>query len=177
MFLFAPVSVDDGSEDDCDSHIMVWTLPESPPPELLSNIDLYSPPHSLQPPSTSDSSLELGDTPGSGLALDSPSESVSCQDSDSDTETERTVWSEDVEEMLNNPPPGKFESFNLSLEPSMSSWVVPVSDSIRPSVSPLLESLDDPSPSPSDSQPAHHNEPMEDFTGHFPAEESSSVLR
>ena len=161
---------------------MVWTLPESASPSLLPPA-LLSPPHSLQPPSTSSSSLELGGTPGSGLAMDSQSESVSCQDSDSDTEPAR-AWSEDVEDMLNNPPPSKFESFNLSLEPSMSSWVVPVSDSIRPSVSPLLESLDSPhpeprpspGPSPSLTQPTGNIEPMEDFTGHFPPEDSSSVL-
>lgn len=155
---------------------MVWTLPESgnipvsvPPLQIISPLPppSSSPPHSLQPPSTSSSSLELGATPGSGLALDSQS------DSDSDTETEQ-AWSQGVEEMLNNPPPEKFESFNLSLEPSLSSWVVSDPALVRPSVSPILESLDilrSEQPSPS---PAHHPgcEPMEDFTGHFPPEDS-----
>ena len=163
------VSVEDGTEeDDSDSHIMVWTLPESgnipvsvPPIQILSPLPPHSSPsHSLQPPSTSSSSLELGATPGSGLALDSQS------DSDSDTETEQ-AWSRDVEEMLNNPPPEKFESFNLSREPSLSSWVVSDTSPVRPSVSPILESLDllrSEQPRPS--------EPMEDFTGHFSAEDS-----
>ena len=167
------VSVDDGTEeDDSDSHIMVWTLPESGnisvsvPPSL----QIISPSHSLQPPSTSSSSLELGATPGSGLALDSQS------DSDSDTETEQ-AWSQDVEEMLNNPPPEKFQSFNLSREPSLSSWVVSDTNLVRPSVSPILESLDIlRSEQPRSSPPHQASEPMEDFTGHFPAEDSSSVL-
>ena len=173
--LFVTVSVDDGTEeDDSDSHIMVWTLPESGnisvsvsvPPSL----QIISPSHSLQPPSTSSSSLELGATPGSGLALDSQS------DSDSDTETEQ-AWSQDVEEMLNNPPPEKFQSFNLSREPSLSSWVVSDTNLVRPSVSPILESLDIlRSEQPRSSPPQRAIEPMEDFTGHFPAEDSSSVL-
>ena len=170
--LFVTVSVDDGTEeDDSDSHIMVWTLPESGNiPVSLPPLQIISPSHSLQPPSTSSSSLELGATPGSGLAMDSQS------DSDSDTETEQ-AWSHAVEEMLNNPPPAKFESFNLSREPSLSSWVVSDNNIVRSSVSPILESLDIlRSEQPSSSPPQLGSEPMEDFTGHFPAEDSSSVL-
>jgi hypothetical protein len=123
------------------------------------------------------SSLGLGPTPGSNLALDSQSEYGDGLDSDqeedggdlnaSDSLTVLTsrrpspssttvgtaashsgsssvevpyssietgtdplcdaaVWNKDVESMLNNPPPlDTFQSFMLSSEPSLSSWVVP----------------------------------------------------
>ena len=42
-----------------------------------------------------------------------------------ETGTDPLAWTEDVESMLNNPPPDTFQSFILSSEPSLSSWVVP----------------------------------------------------
>jgi len=221
--------VDDGTEDDYDSHIMVWQLPGGvPAPENLSDSQsslLSSPTHSLRPISPESSSLELGPTPGSGMALDSQSESISFYESDSETDTipnsrsqsvpssrksslknsvievenveninglnsdtykppaEPLAWSTDVESMLNNPPPSTFESFNLSREPSLSSWVIPQdtteispaettnSSNIfsKPPASPVKElresSLARISESP-DSLP-RSLEPVEDFTGHL----------
>jgi len=210
---------------------MVWQLPGGvQAPEYLSDSQsslLSSPTNSMRPISPESSSLELGPTPGSGMALDSQSESISFYESDSETDTipnsrsqsqsvpssrksslknsvievenveningfnsdtykppaEPLAWSTDVESMLNNPPPNTFESFNLSREPSLSSWVIPhdVSTEIlppealhssnvlsKPSASPIKELRDSPlariSESP-DSLP-QSLEPVEDFTGH-----------
>ena len=152
---------------------MVWQLPGGvQAPENLSDSQsslLSSPTNSMRPISPESSSLELGPTPGSGMALDSQSESISFYESDSETDTipnsrsqsqsvpssrksslknsvievenvkningfnsdtykppaDPLAWSTDVESMLNNPPPNTFESFNLSREPSLSSWVIP----------------------------------------------------
>jgi len=80
------------------------------------------------------------------MALDSQSEEAHFFGSDTDSETpapslhlpdpsqsqpyyeppmEPLAWSDDVESMLNNPPPSTFHSFNLSREPSLSFWVLP----------------------------------------------------
>ena len=176
---------------------MVWRVPESPPdPDLPPDY----PPSSLASLTSTQSpdsaSLELGSAPGSGMALDSRS------DSGSETETVTTssrspsvplttslyedpglvAWSAEVEEMINNPPPGKFESFSLSGDPSMSSWVVPTSDrketqnSLRgrkTSISPVNE-IDEALPNKPSHSPSpiflSRNEPLEDFTGHLAGE-------
>ena len=162
---------------------MVWRVPESPPdPDL---------PHDLTP-DLSLASLSLtstqspGSAPGSGMAPDS--------NSDSETETialtsrspsvpedpEPVSWSAEIEEMLSNPPPGKFESFNLSGDPSMSSWVVPdtreTQNSLRgrnTSISPVNE-IDEARPPPPSHSPSpfllSSIEPLEDFTGHLAGE-------
>ena len=148
--------MDDGTEDDYDSHIMVWQVADQGAPPALSNSLssitsasslLLSPTEPIRNPSTH-SSIELGPTPGSGMALDSQSEDAHFFGSDTDSETpapslhlpetsspplpqpyhppvEPLAWSDDVESMLNNPPPSTFHSFNLSREPSLSSWVLP----------------------------------------------------
>jgi len=225
--------VDDGTEDDYDSHIMVWQLPGGvPAPENLSDSQsslLSSPTNSMRPISPESSSLELGPTPGSGMALDSQSESISFYESDSETDTipntrsqsqsvpssrksslknsvievenveningfnsdtykppaEPLAWSTDVESMLNNPPPSTFESFNLSREPSLSSWVIPqdmptdISPPEAPYSSNVFSKPSTSSPSKEVTSPlarisespdsvAQSLEPVEDFTGHPP---------
>jgi hypothetical protein len=82
-----------------------------------------------------------------------------------------SAWNKDVESMLNNPPPlDTFQSFMLSSEPSLSSWVVP-----PPTASHFTEERSGPADySPfgfatrqggkSRSSPP---EPGEDFTHHF----------
>ena len=86
------------TEDDYDSHIMVWQLPGGvPAPENLSDSQsslLSSPTNSMRPISPESSSLELGPTPGSGMALDSQSESISFFESDSETETKAETETE-----------------------------------------------------------------------------------
>ena len=174
---------------------MIWRVPESPPdPDLLPD---HTPDPDLPPDLPPDLSLvsmsltsastqSPGSAPGSGMALDS--------NSDSETETialssrspsvpeaqDPVSWSAEVEEMLSNPPPGKFESFNLSGDPSMSSWVVPntreTQNSHRgciPSISPVTE-IDEASPRPPSHSPSPFLlpsiEPLEDFTGHLAGE-------
>jgi hypothetical protein len=68
--------------------------------------------------------------------------------------------------MLNNPPPDTFQSFIISSEPSLSSWVVPA-------VAPR-ESRPPPDYSPfgfarrsTNGKSASPPEPTEDFTHHF----------
>jgi hypothetical protein len=174
--------VEDGTEHDYDSHIMVWQLAvqqTSPAASAHAREPLRRlPPASASSSLRSSSSLGLGPTPGSNLALDSQSEYGgldSDQEEDggdlnaSDSLTVLTsrrpspstitvgtaashsgsssvveapfssietgtdplcddaaVWNKDVESMLNNPPPlDTFQSFMLSSEPSLSSWVVP----------------------------------------------------
>ena len=174
---------------------MVWRVPEDTDPcpdPLTPDHDSLASLTSTQSPASA--SVELGSAPGSGMALDSFSDSGTetetiAQSSKSDLEvieatenTDPVAWSAEVEEMLNNPPPGKFESFNLSGDPSMSSWVVPASDtkeaqnSLRgrkTSISPVTE-IDEvapnrPSHSPSPFFPSTI-EPLEDFTGHLAGE-------
>ena len=135
---------------------MVWQVADQGVPPALSSstssitsassLLLTSPNEATRNPSTH-SSIELGPTPGSGMALDSQSEDAHFFGSDTDSETpapslhlpetqsppqtfyqppvEPLAWSDDVESMLNNPPPSTFHSFNLSREPSLSSWVLP----------------------------------------------------
>ena len=136
---------------------MVWQVADQGVPPALSSstssitsassLLLTSPMEATRNPSTH-SSIELGPTPGSGMALDSQSEDAHFFGSDTDSETPATslhlpethsplpqpyyqppveplAWSDDVESMLNNPPPSTFHSFNLSREPSLSSWVLP----------------------------------------------------
>ena len=135
---------------------MVWQVADQGvPPALSTSLSsitsasslLLSPTEATRNPSTH-SSIELGPTPGSGMALDSQSEDAHFFGSDTDSETpapslhlpdpsqsnpqpyyeppvEPLAWSDDVESMLNNPPPSTFHSFNLSREPSLSSWVLP----------------------------------------------------
>ena len=81
-------------------------------------------------------------------------------------------WNQDVESMLNNPPPlDTFQSFMLSSEPSLSSWVVP------PPASHFTEERRPP-PTTADYSPfgfatrrqsksRSPPEPGEDFTHHF----------
>ena len=158
--------MDDGTEDDYDSHIMVWQVADQgvPPALSLSSLSsmtsasslLLSPTEATRNPSTH-SSIELGPTPGSGMALDSQSEDAHFFGSDTDSETpapslhlpetqplpqpyyeppvEALAWSDDVESMLNNPPPSTFHSFNLSREPSLSSWVLPPESEPHQSIS------------------------------------------
>ena len=178
---------------------MVWQVPEdtdpSPEPLTPDHDSLTSLTSTLSP--SASASLELGSAPGSGMALDSLSDSGTetetiAQSSKSDLEvieatedpeqTDPVAWSAEVEEMLNNPPPGKFESFNLSGDPSMSSWVVHASDTKeaqnflrgrKTSISPVNE-IDEvapnrPSHSPSPFFPSTI-EPLEDFTGHLAGE-------
>ena len=212
---------------------MVWQLPGGvPAPENLSDSQsslLSSPTNSMRPISPESSSLELGPTPGSGMALDSQSESISFYESDSETDTipntrsqsqsvpssrksslknsvievenveningfnsdtykppaEPLAWSTDVESMLNNPPPSTFESFNLSREPSLSSWVIPqdmptdISPPEAPYSSNVFSKPSTSSPSKEVTSPlarisespdsvAQSLEPVEDFTGHPP---------
>ncbi len=206
--------MEDGTEHDYDSHIMVWQLAvraaarrsrsnsaantHPPPPPLQSSPTRESTLRRQQTSSLASSSslslrsssLGLGPTPGSNLALDSQSEygdgvgldsendyddddracltdsltvltsqraspspprppsSLSSRSSTTvaassvgtaaavadcgggafssiETGTDPLAWSQDVESMLNNPPPDTFQSFILSSEPSLSSWVVP----------------------------------------------------
>ena len=158
------------------------------PGDLLPNLppDPDLPPDLASVSLTSPSTQSPGSPPGSGMALDS--------NSDSETETialssrslsvpeaqEPVSWSAEVEEMLSNPPPGKFQSFNLSGDPSMSSLVVPdtreTQNSHRgciPSISPVNE-IDAASPRPPSHSPSPFLlpsiEPLEDFTGHLAGE-------
>ncbi len=183
--------VEDGTEHDYDSHIMVWQLAVQQTTTAAS-AHAREPLRRLPPASASSSlrssSLGLGPTPGSNLALDSQSEygdggvdsdqeegedggdlnagggeftdsltvltsrrpplsspstttvgntaashsgssSVEVPYSSIETGTDPlcdAAWNKDVESMLNNPPPlDTFQSFMLSSEPSLSSWVVP----------------------------------------------------
>ena len=145
---------------------MVWQVADDQgvPPALSSSLSsitsasslLLSPTEAIRNPSTH-SSIELGPTPGSGMALDSQSEDAHFFGSDTDSETpapslhlpetqslpqpyyeppvEPLAWSDDVESMLNNPPPSTFHSFNLSREPSLSSWVLPPDSDQQQSIS------------------------------------------
>jgi len=84
--------VEDGTEHDFDSHIMVWHLTGgsgSESPAARSIPSLASSAASLRPASASSSSIELGPTPGSGVGLDSPAQSsIGEEDEDeSDAET------------------------------------------------------------------------------------------
>ena len=163
--------VEDGTEHDFDSHIMVWNVtdPATGPSVSSAAASLSSSANSLRPISTTSSSLDLGPTPGSGVGLDSQSEDYLDTDSETDTlpisvvsqhsvasltrdvsssrvvtsssissvdtarasttdietGTDPLQWSNEVESMLNNPPPDTFQSFHLAAEPSLSSWVVP----------------------------------------------------
>ena len=154
------------------------SLPPDLPPDLTPDLSLAS--MSLT------STQSPGSAPGSGMALDSNSDSETetialSSRSPSVPETQDPVsWSAEVEEMLSNPPPGKFESFNLSGDPSMSSWVVPdtreTQNSLRgriPSISPVTE-IDEASPHPPSHSPSPFLlpsiEPLEDFTGHLAGE-------
>ena len=181
------ILVEDGTEHDFDSHIMVWNVTDPALAAGSSSLaakgaaggattsSLSSSANSLRPVSTASSSLDLGPTPGSGVGLDSLEFSENYIDSDSETDTlplsvvskgssgtkaseslepagasintitssKNTInstgsiaadietgtdplqWSEDIESMLNNPPPDTFQSFHLAAEPSLSSWVVP----------------------------------------------------
>ena len=177
---------------------MVWRVPEDTDPCPDPSITHDNIPDSLASLTSTQSpasvSLDLGSAPGSGVALDSHSDSGSetetvglSSKSQSDLEaievTEDPVaWSAEVEEMLNNPPPGKFESFNLSGDPSMSSWVFPASDTTeaqntlrgrKKSISPVNE-IDEAAPNrPSHSPSPFFSssiEPLEDFTGHLAGE-------
>ena len=162
---------------------MVWRVPESPPDPNL--------PHDLTP-DLSLASLSLtstqspGSAPGSGMALDSNSGSgtetiaLSSRSPSVPEAPEPVSWSAEVEEMLSNPPPGKFESFILSGDPSMSSWVVPdtreTQNSFRgrnTSISPVNE-IDEARPHPPSHSPSpfllSSIEPLEDFTGHLAGE-------
>lgn len=146
--------MDDGTEDDYDSHIMVWQVADGEEEVVrlsTSQTSLASSalPSSTRHPSTQ-SSIELGPTPGSGMALDSMSEGASNVSSDTESEApslyqpsasptppyhpalEPLAWSNDIESMLNNPPPSTFHSFNLSREPSLSSWVLPSEPDTQP---------------------------------------------
>ena len=135
-------------------------------------------------------------TPGSGVALDSGSfSSVSpappAPDSDTDTAasasaplsrsssssgagvqpplaTEATEqWSEEVELMLAAAPPSKFQSFSLSGDPSLSSWVLPSpSHAAAASESAPLPRTASMSPVPEAAVSSSY-EPREDFTGHL----------
>ena len=199
---------------------MVWQLPDNDNPasdhldkissESLASLPLSSPSLSLGAQTPESSSLDIGPTPGSGMALDSHSESISNRDTESETETihsvslrnstvgsdididndrkdvasseDPLVWSAEVESMLNNPPPSKFESFNLSGDPSLSSWVVPPTADAKEtlnsvsvpntSISPVNEMdegsdlQNNPSHSPSPYS-LSTIEPQEDFTGHI----------
>jgi hypothetical protein len=225
--------VEDGTEHDYDSHIMVWQLAVQQTSSAAS-AHAREPLRRLPPASASSSlslrssSLGLGPTPGSNLALDSQSEygglesdqeegedggdlnaggefsdsltvltsrrsspsttvgtaaaashsgsssSVDVPYSSIETGTdplEVAAWNKDVESMLNNPPPlDTFQSFMLSSEPSLSSWVVPPPP---PMASHFTEGPQDYSPfgfatrqrqgGKSRSPP----EPGEDFTHHF----------
>ena len=206
------ILVDDGTEDDHDSHIMMWQLQDNYTDTTSDNDNdnnndtaaLLSLPStsnsmSLSVTSQSSSSVSLGPTPGSGMALDSLSCSGSVPESDhSDTDTVHndndissqdiatSAWSSEVESMLNDPPPCKFDSFQVSEDPSLSSWVVTTTTpavasdrqqenlnaahapnaSIYP-VTEIDENVVSHSPSPfsySDLEPA------EDFTGHLAGE-------
>lgn len=146
--------MDDGTEDDYDSHIMVWQVADGEEEVVRLSTSQTSLASSALPPSTrhpsTQSSIELGPTPGSGMALDSMSEGASNASSDTESEApsiyqrsasptppyhpalEPLAWSNDIESMLNNPPPSTFHSFNLSREPSLSSWVLPSEPETQP---------------------------------------------
>jgi hypothetical protein len=58
---------------------------------------------------------------GSSSSVEAPFSSI-----ETGTDPLDAAWNKDVESMLNNPPPlDTFQSFMLSSEPSLSSWVVP----------------------------------------------------
>ena len=111
-------SVDDGSDQDYDSHIMVWQLPKVSelPLEKSGKLPKMAPLTKTDSNKTggvdsrTSSSLDLGPTPGSGILT---------VDSDDDTETNSelpdsfgnqseapndsyTNWNKDVESLLNN---------------------------------------------------------------------------
>ena len=181
---------------------MAWQVPDTDPSSAPASLTSLT---SSSAQSTGSSSLELGPTPGSGMDLDSHSGSLTFQDSGSETETllrssksssvhkaieatesgsfsasdDTVVWSAEVEKMLNNPPPEKFRSFNLSMDPSLSSWIVPASDNKeceqsfidqKTSITPVVDIdqavQNNPSNSPSPYFPSSI-EPLEDFTGHL----------
>ena len=166
FFIFCCILVDDGTDDDHDSHIMVWQVHDTDPGPQDTSLDspslsLPSPYQSLSLGSETQGTIDLGPTPGSGMALDSPDDTASEVDTPPVTDTEQhkpaqddLEWNEEVEQMLNNPPPSKFESFVVSEDPSLSTWIVPD------------RSSDPPHPSHSPS-PLFTVEPREDFTGHL----------
>ncbi len=129
---------------------MVWHLeggessiaPGSPVhPSPLTSMSSCS--VSMRGVSLGSSSIDLGPTPGSGMGLDSRSQSylesdsetetvnqgkrsvISHEDSEIETGTDPLQWSREVESMINNPPLQTFQSFNLQADPSLSSWVLP----------------------------------------------------
>lgn len=65
--------VDDGSDQDYDSHIMVWQLPIVPPDAIVTTTSSDTTDHNVTTTTTKDhesrasSSLDLGPTPGSGV--------------------------------------------------------------------------------------------------------------
>ena len=183
--MFGYFLVEDGTEHDYDSHIMVWNLaggsatttnPSSgQPPVPPSTSSLSSSSVSLRPLSAGSSSLELGPTPGSGLDLDTSRSHSAVTDSGSEdvaddlttieTGTDPLAWSREVERMMNNPPPSTFKSFNLAAEPSLSSWLVPHAAAVaaagsRP-VSAVASTASSPQstcpPSPRSSHPSSHS--------------------
>ena len=170
---------------------MMWRVEEAPTvtpgpaPASLSSAP-------ASPASSSLISVSMR-TPGSGVALDSGSfSSVSpappAPDSDTDTAasaplsrsssssgagvqpplaTEATEqWSEEVELMLAAAPPSKFQSFSLSGDPSLSSWVLPSPSHAAASECAPLPSTASVSPVPEAAVSSSY-EPREDFTGHL----------
>ena len=123
------ISVDDGSDQDYDSHIMVWQLPRVSPGAPAADANAI--PQSKLPPllsptgsSMTSSSVDLGPTPGSGVVtVDSsderdPAVSPGLPDSFVEEATEETAggdsysnWNKDVESLMNNAlEAGKLES-------------------------------------------------------------------
>ncbi len=78
----------------------------------------------------SQGSLTRGDSVESQIPVNSNHEALTVNnvrslDDHIETGTDTLQWSQDIESMLNNPPPDTFQSFHLAAEPSLSSWVVP----------------------------------------------------
>ena len=78
----------------------------------------------------SQGSLTRGNSVESQIPVNSNHEALTVSnvrslDDHIETGTDTLQWSQDIESMLNNPPPDTFQSFHLAAEPSLSSWVVP----------------------------------------------------
>jgi len=163
--------VDDGTEEDHDSHIMVWSLTSSPP--YLPPTPSPPPPPSSLPSCSTLSSIDLGDrSPGSGLAMDSSRHDSEVEEAGEVGLQGEVEWALEVESMLAGPPPSILESFHLSSEPSHSLWLHtsdPPPNVIHEEEKEVLQEApnEPPATKESPSPPSTLEEPEEDFTGHL----------
>lgn len=108
-------SVDDGSDHDHDSHIMVWQVQDDPnPPEPTNTQQNFSKVEVESRSSRGSSSVDLGPAPGSGLVTTDASEasdteksidrqlSLGMEMTESMTASSLMQFNKDVESMMEN---------------------------------------------------------------------------